>query len=400
MMKRQSLTLALLATVLASSACAQNAQYGGAKNVPEFQPAFENQTRAPLLSSNVALKVEDVATGLSNPWGIATLPDGGYLVTEREGRLRYITAQGELIDAPIAGVPKVHNLRQGGLLDVALAEDFSTSGVIFLTYAKPMGGNKSSTAAARAVLSQDMRSLRDVKDIFVQQPPSPTPMHYGSRIIPHKGFAYITTGEHSSRQEREFAQDLDKTYGKIIRVTTSGETPGDNPFVGQANAIDTIYALGVRNVQGAALRPQSDEIWLLSHGPRGGDELNKLEAGANYGWPVVSYGETYGGRPIGSGQPRAEGFTEPRYYWDPVIAPGGFAFKTGEELSAWNGNIIASSLNPGGIVRLTMDGDTITGEERLLPELGRVRDIEIDKDGSILALTDASGKVVRITAQE
>ncbi|MCF4099818.1 PQQ-dependent sugar dehydrogenase [Maritalea mediterranea] len=398
---KNAYTLALLASVISAPAFAQNdAAYGGPKNVPEFQPAFENQTRAPLLQSDVALNVEDVATGLDHPWGIAVLPDGGYLVTERTGQLRHITAEGQLVNTPIEGVPQVHNVRQGGLLDVALAEDFSESRVIFLTYSKPMQGNTSVTAAARAVLSEDISSLSEVQDIFVQQPPSPTPMHYGSRIIPHNGYTYITTGEHSSRQEREYAQDLDKTYGKIIRVTPTGETPDDNPFVGQQGAIDTIYALGVRNVQGADIQPATGDIWLLGHGPRGGDELNKLQAGANYGWPVVSYGETYGGRPIGSGHPRAEGFEEPRYYWDPVIAPGGFAFKTGDELSQWNGNIIASSLNPGGIVRLTLEGDTITGEERLLPNLGRVRDIEIDQDGSILALTDASGKVVRITAKD
>lgn len=396
----KSLYATLFVAALVTPVAAQDAAYGGPKNVPEFSPAFENQTRAPIMQSEVSLKVEEIATGLTHPWGIAVLPNGGYLVTEREGRLRHIDAQGNLVDAPIEGVPQVYNRRQGGLLDVALAPDFEKSRVIFLTYSKPMGSGTSSTAAARAVLSEDMRTLTQVQDIFVQQPPSPTPMHYGSRIVLHNGFAYITTGEHSSRQEREYAQHLDKTYGKVIRVTPTGETPTDNPFVGQANAIDSIYALGLRNLQGAALRPGTDDVWVLGHGPRGGDELNKLQAGANYGWPVVSYGETYGGRPIGSGKPRAEGFTEPRYYWDPVIAPGGFDFKTGDVLSDWNGNIIASSLNPGGIVRLTLDDDSVTGEERLLPELGRVRDIEIDKDGSILTLTDSgNGKVVRITGE-
>ncbi|WP_027835236.1 PQQ-dependent sugar dehydrogenase [Maritalea myrionectae] len=396
----KSLSATLFVAALVAPVAAQDAAYGGPKNVPEFAPAFENQTRAPIMQSEVSLNVEEIATGLTHPWGIAVLPNGGYLVTEREGRLRHIDAQGNLVDAPIEGVPQVFNRRQGGLLDVALAPDFEKSRVIFLTYSKPMGSGTSSTAAARAVLSEDMRTLTQVQDIFVQQPPSPTPMHYGSRIVLHNGFAYITTGEHSSRQEREYAQHLDKTYGKVIRVTPNGETPTDNPFVGQANAIDSIYALGLRNLQGAALRPGTDDVWVLGHGPRGGDELNKLQAGANYGWPVVSYGETYGGRPIGSGKPRAEGFTEPRYYWDPVIAPGGFDFKTGDVLSDWNGNIIASSLNPGGIVRLALDGDSVTGEERLLPELGRVRDIEIDKDGSILALTDSgNGKVVRITGE-
>lgn len=396
-MKRQSLSLALLATALVWPASAQDAAYGGPKNVPDFQPAFENQTRAPILESDVSLSTQTVATGLAHPWGIAILPDGGYLVTEREGRLRYVGADGTLTEMPIKGLPEVLNMRQGGLLDVALAPDFENSRVIFLTYAKPMPDNKSATAAARAVLSEDMTELTNVQDIFVQEPPSPTPMHYGSRIVLHNDYAYITTGEHFTQQEREYAQDLDKTYGKVIRVTQTGETPADNPFVDEEGAIDTIFALGLRNVQGANLRPGSDQIWLLSHGPKGGDELNLLEAGANYGWPVVSYGERYSGSPVGSGEPRAEEFVEPRYYWDPVIAPSGFAFKTGEMLSDWNGNLIASSLNPGGIVRLTLDGDSVTGEERLLPELGRVRDIEIDKDGSILALIDdPDGSIVRI----
>ena len=369
--------------------------YGGAKNVPEFQPAFENQTRAPILKSGVQLKTTILATDLDSPWGIAVLPDGGYLITERSGQLRYLKADGELIDKPIKGVPDVFYKGQGGLLDVALASDFADSRLVFLTYSKPMGNNLSATASARAKLSPDMRQLTEVEDLFVQTPPSPTPMHYGSRIVLHDGFAYITTGEHSSRQESVFSQHLDKTYGKIIRVTQRGEIPADNPFVAQEGVVPSIFALGVRNVQGADLRPGTDEIWVLGHGPRGGDELNKIQAGANYGWPVVSYGENYNGTQVGSVGPRAEGFVEPKYYWDPVIAPSGFAFKEGDLLSEWNGDIIASSLNPGGIVRLTLDGDFVSGEERLFGDLGRVRDIEIDHDGAILALTD-SGELVRI----
>ena len=369
--------------------------YGGAKNVPEFQPAFENQTRAPILKSDVQLKTTILATDLDSPWGVAVLPGGGYLISERSGQLRFLNANGELDAEPIKGVPDVFYKGQGGLLDVALAPDFADSRLVFLTYSKPMGNNLSATASARAKLSPDMRQLTEVEDIFVQTPPSPTPMHYGSRIVLHDGFAYITTGEHSSRQESIFSQHLDKTYGKIIRVTQRGDIPVDNPFVAQEGVVPSIFALGVRNVQGADLRPGTDEIWVLGHGPRGGDELNKIQAGANYGWPVVSYGENYNGTPVGSVGPRAEGFVEPKYYWDPVIAPSGFAFKEGDLLSEWNGDIIASSLNPGGIVRLTLDGDFVSGEERLFGDLGRVRDIEIDHDGAILALTD-SGELMRI----
>lgn len=401
-MKTRTLTASLLASALAMPAVAQDndAAYGGPKNVPGFEPAFENQTRAPIMDSGVTLVAEDIATGLEHPWGVAVLPEGGYLVTERAGRLRQVDADGALHEDEIAGVPEVLAEDQGGLLDVALAEDFADSRVIFLTYAKPMGDGLSATAAARAVLSDDMTELTEVEDIFVQDPPSPTPMHYGSRIVLQDGYAYITTGEHSSMEERVFAQDMDKTYGKVIRVSPTGDTPDDNPFTGQDDAIDTIFALGLRNVQGADIRPDTSEIWLLSHGPKGGDELNRLEAGANYGWPEVSYGVTYDGNPIGTGEPRAEGFVEPRYYWDPVIAPGGFAFVEGDMLADWDGDIIASSLYPGGLVRLSLDGDTVTGEERFLGDLGRVRDIEIDADGSILALTDEEdGRFVRITPE-
>lgn len=369
----------------------------GPKNVPEFAPAFENQTRAPAMKSGVDVSVTTVADGLEHPWGVEVLPEGGYLVTERPGRLRVIAPDGS-VGAPVKGVPEVFARKQGGLLDVALAQDFAASRVIYLTYAKPMGRGTSATAAARGVLSADMRTLSNVQEIFVQSPPSPSPMHYGSRIVLDDDFVYITTGEHSSKQERVYAQDLDKTYGKVVRVTLDGSIPQDNPFAGRAGADGTIWSYGHRNIQGADLHPETGEFWTLEHGPKGGDELNLISPGANYGWPVVSYGEQYNGRPIGSGEPRAEGMAEPRYYWDPVIAPGGFAFYDGEMFADWRGDVLASSLNPGGLVRLELDGDRITGEERLLRDLGRVRDVEIDADGAILLLTDKrNGALVRVT---
>lgn len=367
----------------------------GPKNVPEFEPAFEAQTRAPAISEPGTLATEEVATGLAHPWGIAVLPGGGYLVTEREGRLRMIGADGKL-GAAIRGVPEVLNMRQGGLLDVALAEDFEDSRRIFLTYAKPMDGNMSATAAATGVLTENMTELTGVEDIFVQTPASPSPMHYGSRIVIDGDVAYVTTGEHFTMEERVYAQDLDKTYGKVVRIGLDGSIPSDNPFVGQDRADAAIWTLGHRNVQGADLHPETGDLWTLEHGPAGGDELNLIDAGANYGWPEVSYGETYGGEPIGTGEPRAEGFVEPRYYWDPVIAPGGFAFYDGD-LFDWQGDLIASSLNPGGLVRLTLDGDTVTGEARYLADVGRVRDVEVDRDGSLLILIDAdAGSVLRV----
>lgn len=369
----------------------------GPPNVPEFSPAFPNQTRAPAMRSGFELAVEVLATGLEHPWGIEVLPGGGYLVTERPGRLRAIDAAGTLL-APLRGVPEVVAERQGGLLDVALAEDFETSRMLYLAYAKPMAGGRSATAVARARLAPDLSALTDVTDIFVQWPPSPNPMHFGARVVPAGEHLFVTLGEHSSRREREFAQHLDKTYGKVVRIGPDGSVPPDNPFAGLAGADPAVWALGLRNPQGADLHPGTGALWTLEHGPRGGDELNLIEKGGNYGWPVVSYGEEYSGRPVGAGLPRAPGFMEPRYYWDPVIAPGGFAFYDGQLFEGWQGNILAASLNPGGIVRLALDGDTVTGEERLLPELGRVRDVEVDADGALLIVTDRrDGELLRLT---
>ena len=363
----------------------------------DFEPAFENQTRAPAIADTIELATETVVDGLAHPWGIEVLPGGGYLVTEREGRLRVVNAEGELQSA-VKGVPMVLNMEQGGLLDVALAEDFAESRRIFFTYAKPLDGNMSATAAGTGVLNEDMTELSEVEDIFVQSPPSPTPMHSGSRIVLDGDVAYVTTGEHFTEEERVLAQDLSTTYGKVVRVTLGGEVPEGNPFADRDDAEDVIWTYGHRNVQGADIRPGTGELWTIEHGPQGGDELNLIEAGANYGWPEVSYGETYQGEPIGTGDARAEGVTEPRYYWDPVIAPGGFAFYEGEMFD-WDGDVISSSLYPGGLVRLTLDGDTVTGEARYLTEeLGRVRDVEIDDDGSLLVLTDKdNGALVRIT---
>ncbi len=381
-------TLTLAALALATTACAQGVEQGS-RNAPQFDPEWPTQTRAPARASGVALQVDVLATGLGTPWGIEVLPDGGYLVTQREGILRII--RDGVAGAPIAGVPEVFARRQGGLLDVALAEDFAQSRVIFLTYAKPMPGGTSATAAARAVLSADGTRLSDLRDVFVQDPPSPTPMHYGARVVPHGGLLYVTTGEHSSARERVLAQDPDKTYGKVVRILPQGGAAPGNPFATE------VWSLGHRNVQGAAIRPETGVLWTLEHGPAGGDELNRIERGANYGWPVVSYGVNYGGRPVGSGAPRGEGFTAPRYYWDPVIAPGGFAFYEGALFEGWQGNVLAGSLNPGGLVRLVLEGDRVVGEERFLAGEMRVRDVEIDRDGAILILDGSGGRLLRLT---
>ena len=385
---------AALLSLLASAAVAESWDYG-TRNTPHLTPASADQTRAPKIGDGVGLKAEVLARGLDTPWAVAVLPDGGYLVTERDGALRVVGADGRVGD-PVAGVPDVLAEGQGGLLDVALAPDFAQSRRIWLSYAKPLGGGLSATAAAHAVLGADNRLTR-LTEVFVQDPPSPSAAHYGSRVVPAGEHVFITTGEHFTPRERQFAQDPAKSYGKVIRLNADGTVPDDNPLAGQGGGAAQVWSLGHRNLQGAALAPDG-ALWTLEHGPRGGDELNRIAPGRNYGWPVISYGENYNGSPIGDGIAHREGMEEPVYFWDPVIAPGGFAFYDGVMFPAWQGDILAASLNPGGLVRLTLRDERVTGEARYFVGSARFRDIAIDRDGAILAVTDSpEGELLRIT---
>ena len=373
-MMRIPVILGMAALPLA--ACAEVDQ--GPPNT-DFAPAFAEQTRAPALPGT-ALRVETFATGLENPWGIAALPDGRFLVTERPGRLRMVGPDGA-VSAPLAGVPEVFASGQGGLLDVAVPPDFATTGEVWLTYAKPVQGG-SVTAVARGVLVADGTALEGVEDLFLQSPVVDSDGHYGSRIVFDGGDVLVTLGERQGYAA--LAQDPAATFGKVVRMARDG--------TGAA-----VLTLGHRNPQGAALDGQG-RLWTVEHGPRGGDELNLIVAGANYGWPVVSYGENYSGRPVGEGIARAEGFVEPVYYWDPVIAPGGMVFYGGAAFAGWEGDLLVSSLNPGGLVRLDIDGDLVRGEERMLTDVGRVRDVELTGDGRVLVLIDAGdGGVLRLS---
>jgi len=342
----------------------------------DFQPAFAEQTRAEALAQT-PLAVEVFAEGLDRPWGIAPLPGGQFLVTERDGTLR-IVSEGQ-VSAPIAGVPRVVSNGQGGLLDVAVSPSFATDRRVYLTYSKRVRGG-AATAAARAVLGAD-GVLTDVQDIFVQSDPNRGGRHFGSRVVPMSdGSVFITTGDRGEGDGGSLSQSPDSTIGKVIRVTADGQVQ--------------IWSLGHRNMQGAALDGRG-RLWTIEHGPRGGDELNLPKAGGNYGWPVVSYGINYSGRALGSGDAVRDGFEAPVYYWDPVIAPAGMMFYEGP-YAPWRGDLLIGSLNPGGVVRLTFDGDRVVGEERLLRDVGRVRDIEDLPDGSFLAVLD-SGEILRVT---
>ncbi|RKR03487.1 glucose/arabinose dehydrogenase [Kushneria sinocarnis] len=369
-------------------------------NAPDQQPAFPGQTRAPAMQSAVELQTEVVAEGLVHPWGMAFLPEGGMLVTERPGRLRLITADGT-VSEPIAGVPEVDARGQGGLLDVALDPGFAENRRLYLSYAEPREHGRNGTAVARATLSADGSRLSEVQPIFRQQPDWDSTRHFGSRVIPDgEGHLFITLGERSLPEPRQQAQSLESELGKVVRINRDGSSPDDNPFVGRDDARPTIWSYGHRNIQGAALHPDSGALWTIEHGPRGGDELNRPAAGHNYGWPVITYGEDYSGAPIGEGITQHEGMEQPIYYWDPVIAPGGMTFYTGNRFAKWQGNLLIASLSPGGVVRLALDGERVSGEERLLEELGRVRDVARGPDGALWVLTDQrDGRLIRVTPE-
>ena len=360
-----------------------------------FLPAFENQTRVPALPTT-QLEVTEFVTGLENPWGIARMPDGRFLVTERPGRMRLIGADGGL-SGEIGGLEEVDNRRQGGLMDIALSPNFDEDQVVFWTYAKMISGG-TVTAAARGVFSEG-GEIFDARDIFVQQPPSDNPAHFGSRIIPlEDGTVWITTGEHSAREDAIKAQDINTTYGKVVRLTWDGLVPMDNPYVGR-DGDDAVWSYGHRNIQGAAIDAVGD-LWTIEHGPRGGDELNKPEAGRNYGWPVISYGINYDGSAVGGGKAVQEGMEQPVYYYVPSIATSALSFYQGVQFPEWNGNAFIGALRAFHLNRLSFAPDGQVAEHRLLADLNlRVRDVKQGPDDNLYLLSE-QGSLIRLAPAE
>ncbi|MBX9463541.1 MAG: PQQ-dependent sugar dehydrogenase [Aquamicrobium sp.] len=344
------------------------------------------------------IRVSTVADGLRHPWAIAFLPGStGMLVTERAGNLRHIGEDGS-VSEPIGGVPEVDARGQGGLLDVALDPDFEENRLVYLSFAEAgEGGN--GTAVARGRLNEDLSALEDVEIIFSQQPKVQSRAHFGSRLVfDGEGHLYVTLGERSQAQFRGQAQDLDSHLGKIVRINPDGSVPDDNPFVGQDDALPEIWAYGVRNVQAAALHPETGALWEIEHGPRGGDELNIIEPGANYGWPLVTLGVEYSGGTIGEGLETAEGMVDAIYTWTPVIAPSGMMFYGGDIFEEWQGDLFVGGLASTALVRLELEGDRVTHEERLLEPLSlRIRDVAEGPDGGIYVATDEqNGGILRI----
>lgn len=367
-------------------------------NAPEQTPAFEGQTRAPEVISSFELATDVVANNLSSPWALDFLPDGRVLVSERTGSLVIISADGE-VSAPLTGLPDVSFGGQGGLLDVALAPDFADNRMVYISYAEPRGNNENGTTVARGRLADDESGIEDLEVIFRQQPSWDSNLHFGSRLVwDNGGLLYVTLGERSHAEPRQLAQDVGTHLGKVVRIRPDGSAPESNPFVGTEGAQPEIWSYGHRNPQGAALHPQTGELWIIEHGPRGGDELNQPEAGNNYGWPVITYGEDYNGSPLGDGITRQEGMEQPIYYWDPVIAPSDMTFYHGDMFSSWSGNLLIGSLNPGGMVRLMLDGERVVGEERFLSSFGRIRDVAVADDGAVWFVNDG-GELVRVTPE-
>ena len=338
------------------------------------------------------VRIVTVARGLEHPWGVAFLPDGRMLVTERSGRLRVVARDGS-VSAPLAGVPAVFAQGQGGLLDVALDRDFAASRTVYLSYAEPDERGNAGTAVARARLGA--AGLEELRVIFRQIPKVRGGLHFGSRVVQARdGNLFVTLGE---RYQRDRAQDLGTHLGKVIRIKPDGGAPPDNPFVGRAGALPEIWSYGHRNVQGAALHPATGALWTAEHGAQGGDEINRPEAGRNYGWPVITYGRDYSGASIGEGTAKA-GMEQPSHYWDPSIAPSGMTFYEGDAFPGWKGNLFIGSLKFQVLSRLELDGSKVVREERLLRGLNeRIRDVRVGPDGLIYLLTDSpDGRVLRV----
>lgn len=358
-----------------------------APNAPDQRPATPGQTRTCAITSTVAFAVTVVATGLEHPWAVEPLPGGELLVTERPGRLRLVSATGQL-GQPIAGLPRVDARGQGGLLDIALSPSFTTDRMVYWSFAEPRGGGNA-TSVARGVLSTDQARLEQVAVIFRALPVYDGDKHFGSRLaFGPDGMLYVTLGERSDAPMRPQAQQLNSHMGKVLRLNPDGSAPADNPFTGQSGALPEIWTLGHRNVQASAFDAEG-RFWDVEHGTQGGDELNLIEKGKNYGWPVMAYGEEYAGTPIAGAVTAREGMEQPVYYWDPVIAPSGAQFYTGEAFPEWRGNLFIGSLKEMRLVRLTLAGTRVTGEEHLLTDRGqRVRDVRQGPDGALYLVTD------------
>ena len=361
-----------------------------------YQPAFTGQTRiGSVVTPASSYRATVVTSGLTSPWGITSLPDGRLLVTEKAGQMRLVSAAGA-VSAPITGLPAVNAAGQGGLLGVCLDPDFAANRMVYWSFseARP-GGNL--TAIGRGRLANDERTIEAATVIYRAEPAYAGTLHYGGRVVfDRTGILVISTGERSDLATRPQAQVVSSGLGKVIRITKTGQPTPGNPTFTQAGARPELYSIGHRNPQGLALHPTTGEVWQSEHGPRGGDELNRLRAGANYGWPTIGYGLEYSGQPVGGGITQSTGLEQPVYYWDPVVSPSGMAFYTGNRIAEWQNNLFIGALSGQHLVRLVIDNNRVVGEERLLASEGqRFRDVAQGTDGALYTITD-QGRLYRL----
>lgn len=361
-----------------------------------YKPAFEGQTRINGVKTQTPYEVNVIAQGLSSPWAVTALPDGSLLITEKAGKLLITTSSGTIRNV-ITGFPPVDDRGQGGLLDVAPAPDFETSSMLYFTFAekKPEG---SLTAVGKGKLSADKTKIENFNVIFRAIPYFDNSMHFGSRIVfDKKGNIFVSTGERSDMKTRPKAQLLDNGYGKVIYITTDGKPVEGNPFINKAGALPEIYSYGHRNAQGLDIHPVTGDLWLSEMGPRGGDEVNLIKPGKNYGWPIITYGIEYDGAKVGAGITQKAGMEQPIYYWDPVLSPSGMVFYDSNVIPEWKNNLFIGGLSSKHIARIIIKDNKVVGEERLLEkENQRFRDIGMGKDGALYAVTD-EGRLYRIS---
>lgn len=398
---------ALMAIFLVS--CNSNGSSNNQNDVPDgspvesqkpntdYKPAFEGQTRIGSVTTSAPYEGVVVTKDLKNPWGVVSLPDGRLLITEKKGQMVIVDVKSGEVSDRITGIPEVDSRGQGGLLGLTLAPDFASNRMVYWVFSEKVA-DKNHTAVAKGRLADDEKSIENAQVIYRAMPSYDGVLHYGGRVLFNKeGNLFVSTGERSDKETRPQAQHLNSALGKILHITTEGKPVPGNPFEGQADALPEIYSYGHRNVQGLAFHPETGDLWSNEFGPLGGDELNLIKAGFNYGWPLITYGLEYSGEAIGDPPiQQKEGLEQPVYYWDPVLSPSGMAFYTGNNLPEWKNNLFITGLNSNHIARIVLKGNKVVGEERILDsESQRFRDITQGNDGVLYVVTD-QGRLYRI----
>jgi glucose/arabinose dehydrogenase len=360
-----------------------------------YTPAFQGQTRINGVQTTTPYQGDIITSALTSPWGIANLPDGRFLITLKAGQMCIVTSAG-VVSNPITGIPAVNNNGQGGLLDVCIDPDFASNRMVYWTFIRSVGGGNA-VAVAKGRLSNDETVIESPNIIYNSTTASAGTVNYGSRIIfDSTGNLLVSFGDLFTTGIRIEAQSVSSSIGKVLRITTNGSAAPGNPVFSQPGALPGLYTMGHRNPQGLAIHPVTGDIWESEHGPRGGDEINRLQPGSNYGWPIISYGIEYSGQAVGAGIQQQEGMEQPVYYWDPVVSPSGITFYSGNKVPEWENNLFLCSLTQTHIIRLVIENNRVTGEERLLADQNqRFRDITQGSDSALYAITDA-GRLYRI----